>query len=1814
MAGLQLCEEAVAIVLDVGPTMNSAPEGEANPLNTAIEAITMILEDQMFAESKDEIALILFGTTSTDNPLVDGESYEHVSIARPLGVADLDLLQMVQRDIHPGDTPADFIDAMIVAMDHLQSGLQGKRGFGVKRLIVLSDLSSPFGDDQLETFIDVIQGLNVEVIFIGPDLNDDDDDAGGASPRAGGSGDATPGKEKTPQQRAGEAMAKYFIEKSNGASYSFKMALQSLQFRHTDWKCPQEVGPKAKDKHETSKGKPEDIHKTSKGKPEDIHKTSKGKPEDIHKTSKGKPEDIHKTSKGKPEDIHKTSKGKPVAKQMTLKGKGKDKHKLQDASLSTSNGKANSITNPQAAGSSRSAETSRAAVNRNSATERSNDTTPYGHSLSTPSHQPAANPDSRHDTTSHGHSLSAPSHQPAANPDSQHDTTSHGHSLSAPSHQPAANPDSQHDVGQIAFTKYSATCSAVLKGDHVKLPVSINLEGHYDRCSKTLRRSGDEMELLEITMARILSDPKTSSGHIKDCLSELALADHSTSGTPGMEGTCRRSGDMMELLEITMARIQSDPNKLSGHIKDYLSELKAWGTKNDLTKQRTAERPLVAVAEMSQIEDSTSEGSGMEGTLQGTLGSDSAPPLPCSSTASPSCRISPSQREAASSQQSQSGLLSSTGPLHEDQTKGPVCESAAAEHVACRRSTRASREVVTSSGDTETLLHQGASSSSRITRSTQSKLEVNAASKSPQRELERKDKTVCSDQPPSTSEHQQFPASVCPSGASATDVQPLPTTPGRSLHSSTPGHLQLSTSPCCLQSPTASNIQQLAPTTGLQHLPSCHQHSMSPPCSQQLCSTLLPHLLHSSHPQCRSAPCCQQLSSNPGCHLSSSSHQQFTPTPHCEQCSAHSTCHLHLSSHHYFLSPPCNAELHSRIACPHSQCVQACTPRHCCQQAQAPLCEGLTQNRMGTNTREIEGQEVGQEKATASTDASSTEDAETQEVHTTRHEPAEELDKDQQAVIERWEDKRMIVNAGPGSGKTFTLCKLIERVRQERPETRVLVLAYNRYAVSELRSCLMNYRVLLLEDNDTAYRSTEEGCLVATFHSFAQQSSDSVRDFKKGKNEFDTILKENVELLKRKARDSPARTWDWVIVDEGQDVTPDLAELVDTLRLSCRHFVVAGDPRQAIREGATWFSDLLRSPDMEPYKAKLKYNHRSGPELVEFLNDYSRKTFETYDLHYDQIPLRKNQATVEIMATKNKSNMGETVGRRLLKSPPDKAYAITPASLEKWTNGQATQSIAKTLSDQGSKLQKIENLNDGRVPATDVYTVGTVCSLKGTERSRVVVYGVSISFQPTIQDELLHRMIFVAISRARDHLHIILDKKLPDKSPLKPFEEKKTETRPQKYSKLKVTDLAGENYRWWVVKEPLSRPCLDQDRAPKQGVNIGLHGDPGFVGLYVESVIAYVLGCNISDAKVNDLLSQVSNLNDEVKGLKKNKPKGEFISQLQKNFLDVQKVNPCFAFAQARRSLLDRKIYEDKDQIAGQWERHQEVCHSFTDFLHNHIQCPQYQEYLCLAITPDRSSKEVGHLVGIADFVGKTSVVEIKHVSEIRREHCVQTAMYAAMSPQCKEALLVNLKDADIKTVTAVNPVELVHLARAKLALKNSPSHTRKKESFVAVSTVRNESNQVGEIGAVAFSLAGEIMGTYHRIMPGVEEASEGRRLPRDSRFSLVFKKARLLVGNEDILQKQQVKVTEDFQRWFRFMRGSGVQCNLVFWDKEDAKILKLRELSHNSIHLPSLLSSRDSELSLSGCVEKLLGDDWPYEAHRAFEDAVAVAALKLLL
>lgn len=88
----------------------------------------------MFQESKDELALILYGADETNNELAEENSYQNINVAFSLSPANWHLFEEIQK-IRPGSNPGDceclnlvsvglrdcfvVVDAIVVAADHL---------------------------------------------------------------------------------------------------------------------------------------------------------------------------------------------------------------------------------------------------------------------------------------------------------------------------------------------------------------------------------------------------------------------------------------------------------------------------------------------------------------------------------------------------------------------------------------------------------------------------------------------------------------------------------------------------------------------------------------------------------------------------------------------------------------------------------------------------------------------------------------------------------------------------------------------------------------------------------------------------------------------------------------------------------------------------------------------------------------------------------------------------------------------------------------------------------------------------------------------------------------------------------------------------------------------------------------------------------------------------------------------------------------------------------------------------------------------------------------------------------------------------------------------------------------------------------------------------------------------------------------------------------------------------------------------------------------------------------------------------------------
>ena len=54
--------EAICLVIDTGVTASQKPEGSKSFLEASLECASLIVERRLFSESKDELAVILFGS------------------------------------------------------------------------------------------------------------------------------------------------------------------------------------------------------------------------------------------------------------------------------------------------------------------------------------------------------------------------------------------------------------------------------------------------------------------------------------------------------------------------------------------------------------------------------------------------------------------------------------------------------------------------------------------------------------------------------------------------------------------------------------------------------------------------------------------------------------------------------------------------------------------------------------------------------------------------------------------------------------------------------------------------------------------------------------------------------------------------------------------------------------------------------------------------------------------------------------------------------------------------------------------------------------------------------------------------------------------------------------------------------------------------------------------------------------------------------------------------------------------------------------------------------------------------------------------------------------------------------------------------------------------------------------------------------------------------------------------------------------------------------------------------------------------------
>ncbi|XP_052605775.1 X-ray repair cross-complementing protein 5 [Peromyscus californicus insignis] len=247
---------AVVLCMDVGVAMGNSFPGEESPFEQAKKVMTMFVQRQVFSESKDEIALVLFGTDSTHNALAGEDQYQNITVHRHLMLPDFDLLEDIGRKIQLGSRQADFLDALIVCMDLIQRETIGKK-FGKKHIEVFTDLSSPFSQDQLDVIICNLKKSGISLQFFLPFSIGKKGETGNRGDGGLGvdhHGPSFPQKGITEQQKEGIRMVERVMVSLEGEDgleeiYSFSESLRQLcvfkkiERRSMPWPCQLTIGP-----------------------------------------------------------------------------------------------------------------------------------------------------------------------------------------------------------------------------------------------------------------------------------------------------------------------------------------------------------------------------------------------------------------------------------------------------------------------------------------------------------------------------------------------------------------------------------------------------------------------------------------------------------------------------------------------------------------------------------------------------------------------------------------------------------------------------------------------------------------------------------------------------------------------------------------------------------------------------------------------------------------------------------------------------------------------------------------------------------------------------------------------------------------------------------------------------------------------------------------------------------------------------------------------------------------------------------------------------------------------------------------------------------------------------------------------------------------------------------------------------------------------------------------------------------------------------------------------------------------------------------
>ncbi|MCY3627100.1 MAG: AAA family ATPase [Gammaproteobacteria bacterium] len=352
---------------------------------------------------------------------------------------------------------------------------------------------------------------------------------------------------------------------------------------------------------------------------------------------------------------------------------------------------------------------------------------------------------------------------------------------------------------------------------------------------------------------------------------------------------------------------------------------------------------------------------------------------------------------------------------------------------------------------------------------------------------------------------------------------------------------------------------------------------------------------------------------------------------------------------------------------------------------------------------------------------------------------ARNLSQAQQEIVALSAEQNLIVIGPPGSGKTITLMYRAYTLRNQYrvDPSRFLIFVYNN-VLSDYVQQLVNHLDLPIRNIPT-FDSWCRKYHKVNLSTFLPEGLDGVPDFA-------AIRKEVWEHVEANATD---KIYDFIIVDEGQDLDENAFKIMD--RLS-HHVSVFGDDNQQLYQNGTGFNKIhkILSSNSPPLVRFFPEGFRCTDFIVQLAAEFveTDQKLAFLQQHPDFVGDRQQP---ELYAARNRADemrkLIENVQVRLEKS--ERIAILLPSST-------FAPELSEVLTQEGIEFEVTQNIQR----KTDMFFSNTIDfdsprvkimaypSIKGITLDSVLMpYLERENFRSTFSLDLIQKWIYVGISR-----------------------------------------------------------------------------------------------------------------------------------------------------------------------------------------------------------------------------------------------------------------------------------------------------------------------------------------------------------------------------------------------------------------------------------------------------------------------------------